>query len=311
MTDPTTRVLRLLGLFQTRALWSAQELADRLGVTTRSIRRDVERLRELGYPVRASSGVGGGYQLGSGGSLPPLLLDEDEAVAVAVCLRLAAGGTVAGVSEAAVSTLAKLDQVLPAGAREQVGAIHESTVAVGSGRAVVDPEVLMALSRACRDRLRTTLRYVARDGASSTRRVEPASLVAVSHRWYLLAFDLDRDDWRSFRLDRVQEVAVGTMRSRPRPVPDPATYITRSVTRAPYRWVARARVQMPAPELAERVSPLAGEVSELGEGWTELVTGAESLDYLAAELVALGVAVEVLEPPELVAHLRTVRDRLR
>ncbi|ANS80243.1 Transcriptional regulator, DeoR family [Serinicoccus hydrothermalis] len=311
MTDPTTRVLRLLGLFQTRALWSAQELADRLGVTTRSIRRDIERLRELGYPVRASSGVGGGYQLGSGGSLPPLLLDQDEAVAVAVCLRLAAGGTVAGVSEAAVRTLAKLDQVLPAHAREQVAAIHESTVTVGSARAVVDPEVLMAASRACRDRLRTTLRYVARDGEASTRRVEPATLVAVSHRWYLLAFDLDRDDWRSFRLDRVQGLTVGTMRNAARPVPDPASYITRSVTQAPYRWVARARVRMGADELAEHVSPLAGEVTELADGWCELVTGGESLDYLAAELVLLGADVEVLEPPELVAHLDTVRDRLR
>ncbi|WP_151525972.1 helix-turn-helix transcriptional regulator [Serinicoccus kebangsaanensis] len=310
MTDPTTRVLRLLGLFQTRALWSSQELADRLGVTTRSIRRDIERLRELGYPVRASSGVGGGYQLGSGGSLPPLLLDEDEAVAVAVCLRLAAGGTVAGVSEAAVRTLAKLDQVLPSRAREQVRAIHDTTVTVGTAAAVVDPEVLMAASRACRDRLRTTLRYVARGGEESTRRVEPAALVAVSHRWYLLAFDLDRDDWRSFRLDRVQGLTVGTLRSAPREVPDPAAYITRSVTRSPYRWVATAHVQMPVRDLADRVSPLAGEVTELEDGWCELVTGGESLDYLAAELVLLGCPVRVLDPPELIAHLEEVRRRL-
>lgn len=311
MTDPTTRVLRLLGFFQTRALWTSEELADRLGVTTRSIRRDIERLRELGYPVRASSGSGGGYQLGAGGSLPPLLLAEDEAVAVAVCLRLAAGGTVAGVTDSAVRTLAKLDQVMPAAAREQVAALHQSTVTVGTARAVVDPGVLMAAARACRDRLRATLGYVDRAGQQSSRRIEPASLVAVSHRWYLLAFDLDRDDWRSFRLDRARSLVVGTLPVAWREVPDPAAYITTSVTRSPYRFVATARVRMEVADLQERVSPLAGEVRELGDGWCELVTGGASLDYLAAELVTLGTDVEVLDPPELVQHLDLVRQRLR
>lgn len=311
MTDPTTRVLRLLGLFQTRALWTSEELAEHLGVTTRSVRRDIQRLRELGYPVRASSGVGGGYQLGAGGALPPLLLAEDEAVAVAVCLRLAAGGTVAGVTDSAVRTLAKLDQVMPASAREQVGAIHDSTVTVGAGRAVVDPGILMAAARACRDRLRAQLGYVDRSGQESTRRIEPASLVAVSHRWYLLAYDLEREDWRSFRLDRVRTLEVGTLRGSDRPVPDPASYITRSVTRSPYRWVATARVRMSVEDLSDRVSPLAGEVRDLGDGWCELITGAESLDYLVAELVMLGCEVEVLGPPELVEHLDLVRHRMR
>lgn len=310
MTDPTTRALRLLGLFQTRALWTSEELAARLGVTTRSIRRDVERLRELGYPVRASSGVGGGYQLGAGGSLPPLLLAEDEAVAIAVCLRLAAGGTVAGVSESAVRTLAKLDQVLPAKAREQVAAIHGTTVTVGAARAVVDPEVLMAASRACRDRVHATISYVDREGRRSQRRVEPTSLVAVTNRWYLLAYDLDKDDWRSFRLDRVGSVTVGTLRNQPREAPDPAAYITRSVSQSPYRYVVTARVRAPYERLNERVSPLAGEVTDLGDGWCRLVTGGETLDYLAAELVMLGTDVEVLDPPELVEHLEVVRRRL-
>lgn len=311
MTDPTSRVLRLLGLFQARALWTSEELAQRLGVTTRSIRRDIERLRELGYPVRASSGVGGGYQLGAGGSLPPLLLAEEEAVAIAVCLRLAAGGTVAGVSEAAVRTLAKLDQLMPARAREQVNAIHEATVTVGSASAVVDPAVLMALSRACRDRVRCTLGYVDRAGQASTRRLEPARLVAVASRWYLLAFDLDRQDWRSFRLDRVGEVLVSTLPSAVREVPDPATYVQQSVIRSPYRHVAVARVRMGAAALTERVSPLAGEVRELDAGWCELITGGESLNYLATELVMLDTEVEVLEPAELIEHLKVVRQRLR
>lgn len=310
MTDPTTRALRLLGLFQTRALWTSEELADRLGVTTRSIRRDVERLRELGYPVRASSGSGGGYQLGAGGALPPLLLAEDEAVAIAVCLRLAAGGTVAGVSESAVRTLAKLDQVMPARAREQVAAIHSTTVTVGAARAVVDPQVLMAASRACRDRVHATITYVDRQGQESERRIEPTSLVAVTSRWYLLAFDLDKDDWRSFRLDRVQTISVGTLPNRPREVPDPASYITRSVTRSPYRYVVTARVQMSHSALRDHISQLTGEVTDLGDGWCELVMGGETLDYLAAELVMLGTRTEVLDPPELVEHLEVVKERL-
>lgn len=310
MTDPTTRALRLLGLFQARALWTSEELADRLGVTTRSIRRDVERLRELGYPVRASSGSGGGYQLGAGGALPPLLLAEDEAVAIAVCLRLAAGGTVAGVSESAVRTLAKLDQVMPARAREQVAAIHGTTVTVGAARAVVDPQVLMAASRACRDRVHATITYVDRQRQETERRIEPTSLVAVTSRWYLLAFDLDKDDWRSFRLDRVQQITVGTLPNRPREVPDPASYITRSVTRSPYRHVMTARVRMSLEELRERVSPLTGETKDLGDGWCELVMGGETLDYLTAELVMLGTDSEVLDPPELVEHLEVVKERL-
>lgn len=311
MTDPTTRVLRLLGLFQSRALWTSAELADRLGVTTRSIRRDIERLRELGYPVRASSGVGGGYQLGAGGSLPPLLLAQDEAVAVAICLRLAAGGTVAGISEAAVRTLAKLDQVMPATARERVSDIHETMVTVGTAPAVVDPAVLMALSRGCRDQVRTTLGYVDRSGVASQRRVEPARLVTVANRWYLLAYDLDRDDWRTFRLDRVDTVEVGTLPSTPREVPDPGSYVQRSVTQSPYPHVARVRVRMSSAELSERISPLAGEVRELDGGWCELVTGSASLTALVCELVMLDTEVEVLDPPALIEHLALVRERLR
>lgn len=313
MTDTTGRVLQLLGLLQGRSMWTGPELAERLGVTTRSVRRDVERLRRLGYPVRASTGVGGGYQLGAGGKLPPLLLDPEEAVAVTVSLRLAAGGSVSGVEESALRALAKLDQVLPASLRGEVEAISQA-VAVVEGVAIpVDARLLSMLARACRDRVRLDFAYRARDGAASERRVEPYRVVAMGRRWYLLAFDVDRGDWRSFRLDRVEEdrVHATTFRFTPREAPDPVEYIRDSVIRSPYRYVARLRLHAPLDDVAARVPQNAGTLTDLGDGTCELETGAETLDHLAIEVLWLGVDVEVLEPPELQDRLRELADRLR
>lgn len=308
MTDTTARVLRLLGLLQGRAMWTGPELAERLGVTTRSVRRDVERLRELGYPVRASSGVGGGYQLGAGGALPPLLLDPDEAVAVTVSLRLAAGGSVSGVEESALRALAKLDQVLPARLRGEVEALSESVVAVEGAGAPVEAGLLSAVARACRDRVLLDLDYRARDGAASRRRVEPYRVVAMGRRWYLMAFDLGRADWRSFRLDRVEPggLHATTFRFVPRPAPDAVDYVRRSVLRSPYRYVARLRLHAPYDEIAPRVPQNAGAVTDLGDGTCELETGAESLDHLVVEALWLGVPFEVQEPPELRERVREV-----
>lgn len=299
MSETTGRVLQLLGLLQARSLWTGAQLADRLAVTERCVRRDVERLRALGYPVRASRGVGGGYQLGSGRALPPLLLDPQEAVAVAVSLRLATGGTVAGVDEAAVRALAKLEQVLPAPLRAQVLVVQESTVTVGGGSAAVDPEVLMTLARGCRDQMQTRFDYSSRSGESGSRRVEPYRLVVLGQRWYLLAYDLDRLDWRSFRLDRMRRAAGSTWRFTPRAAPDAASYITRSVTRSPYRYVARVRVGVGAADLAERLPARAGEIVPVDDGSCELVTGAEDLRWLAVHLALLDVPLHVLDPPEL------------
>jgi predicted DNA-binding transcriptional regulator YafY len=178
----TERVLRLLGLLQQRPVWTGPELAARLGVTTRSIRRDIERLRSLGYPVNATQGVGGGYQLGAGRALPPLLLDDEEAIATAVSLRLAAGGTVAGASEAAVRTLAKLDQVLPARLRAEVRALHDAIVTLEGGRIEVDADALLSLARACRDTVRVEFGYAGRAQEPGERRVEPYQLVATGRR---------------------------------------------------------------------------------------------------------------------------------
>jgi predicted DNA-binding transcriptional regulator YafY len=299
MAETTQRVLRLLGLLQQRPVWTGPELAGRLGVTTRSIRRDVERLRALGYPVHAAQGVGGGYQLGRGKGLPPLLLDDTEAVAVAVSLRLAAGGTVSGASEAALRTLAKLDQVMPPRLRGEVRAIHEATQTLDSGQAAVDGEVLLRLARAVRDTVRVRFDYEARDGTPSARTVEPVGLVAAGHRWYLMAYDVDRDDWRTFRLDRMAAVDATTWRFKVREHEDPATYVQRSVTRSAYRFDARVLVHAPLAEVADRTSVRAVTLTAVDDRTTLLEAGAESLLGLAFNLSWLGFEFEVREPAEL------------
>jgi predicted DNA-binding transcriptional regulator YafY len=312
MSDTTARVLQLLGLLQSRAMWTGPELAEHLGVTTRSVRRDVERLRQLGYPVRASTGVGGGYQLGAGGKLPPLLLDPEEAVAVTVSLRLAAGGSVSGVEESALRALAKLDQVLPAHLRGEVEAISQAVAVVEGVNVPVDAQLLSTVARACRDRVLLDFAYRSRDGEPSSRRVEPYRVVAMGRRWYLLAYDTDRADWRSFRLDRVQvdDVHATTFRFVPRPAPDPVTYVRDSVIRSPYRYVARLRIHASLDEVAARVPQNAGTLTDLGDGTCELETGAETLDYLAIETLWLGAPFDVLDPPELREHTRALAERL-
>jgi predicted DNA-binding transcriptional regulator YafY len=306
----TERVLRLLGLLQQRPVWTGPELADRLGVTTRSIRRDVERLRSLGYPVNATQGVGGGYQLGAGRALPPLLLDDEEAIATAVSLRLAAGGTVAGASEAAVRTLAKLDQVLPARLRAEVRALHDAIVTLEGGRIEVDADALLSLARACRDTVRVEFGYAGRDQRPGERRVEPYQLVATGRRWYLLAFDLDRDDWRSFRLDRMSGLRATTWRFRRREHPDPAAYVQRAVTVAGYRYRARVRVHASVDEVRRATSASTVTVEPFDDASCLLLTGSDSLYALALHLGLLGWDFEVLEPPELKQALATLGTRL-
>ncbi len=300
MTEGTTeRVLRLLTLLQRRPVWTGPQLAAELGVTDRCVRRDVGRLRDLGYPVNATQGVGGGYQLGAGQQLPPLLLDDEEAIATAVSLRLAAGGTVAGASEAALRTLTKLDQVMPPRLRAEVRALQDATSTLTGGGVEVDGEVLMTLARACRDAVRVTFAYAGRDGQPSTRTVEPVQLVATARRWYLMAWDTDRDDWRTFRLDRMRDTAPTTWRFKPREHPDPAAYVQQSVVAAPYRFVAKVRVHAAAAEVRDRVPPQVGSVEELDDGWSLLVVGGDDLDWLAAQLARLGHDLDILEPPEL------------
>jgi predicted DNA-binding transcriptional regulator YafY len=295
----TERVLRLLALLQRRPSWTAEELAAELGVTDRSVRRDVERLRALGYPVHATAGVGGGYQLGAGTRLPPLLLDDEEAIATAVSLRMASGGTVAGAGEAALRALAKLDQVMPPRLRAEVRAVHGATETLVGPGVEIDAELLVTLARACRDAVRVRFTYAARDGAPAERTVEPVRMVATGRRWYLMAWDVERDDWRTFRLDRMRDAVATTWRFRPREHPDPVAFVQRAVTAAPYRHVARVRLRAPAERIREQVPPQVGRVEDDRDGWCVLVAGADELDWIAMHVARMGFEAQVLEPPEL------------
>ncbi|RDH77003.1 YafY family transcriptional regulator [Mycolicibacterium moriokaense] len=313
MSETTSRVLQLLGLLQSRRVWSGQELADRLGVTTRSVRRDVERLRDLGYPVLASTGHGGGYQLGAGVALPPLLLDGDEAVAMAVCLRLAAGGSVAGVGESALRALSKLDQVMPARLRSQVSAVHDATVTLtwNSSDSPVEPDVLMTLARACRDREHVAAAYVDRAGSATDRRLEPYQLVTTGKRWYLLAFDRDRDDWRSLRLDRMTDVVAQGSTFVARDAPDAAAYVRRSISTSPYRHVARVRYFASEKFVAQHFSPSSVTIESDGPDACIVTTGADDPQRMVLYFASVGADFEVLEPPEVAAAVESAAARLR
>jgi predicted DNA-binding transcriptional regulator YafY len=312
VAETTGRVLQLLGLLQSRRVWSGDELAERLGVTTRSVRRDVERLRDLGYPVHASRGHGGGYQLGAGGSLPPLLLDPDEAVAVAVCLRLAAGGTVAGVGEAALRALTKLDQVLPARLRSQVSAVHDATVTLTreAPESPVEPDVLMTLARACRDREHVTAEYVDRAGRVTRRWLEPYQLVTTGSRWYVMAYDRDRQDWRSLRLDRMTEVGAVGSTFTPRVAPDAAAYVRQSISASPYRYVARVRYFAPYDVVVQHFSPGSATVEPDGSDACIVTAGGDDPERIALYLAMVAADFEVLDPPEVARAVRTLAQRL-
>lgn len=311
-TSATTgRVLQLLGLLQSRRVWSGDELAERLKVTTRSVRRDVDRLRELGYPVHASTGHGGGYQLGAGAALPPLLLAPDEAVAMAVCLRVAAGGSAAGIGESALRALSKLDQVMPARMRSQVSAVHEATVTLAAATDTpVDPDVLMTLARASRDHEHVTAGYVDIRGAATQRRLEPYQLVTTGRRWYLLCFDRDRADWRSLRLDRMADVRAQGSTFLPRDAPDAASYVRRAISSAPYPYIARVRYLAPQHVVAQTFSAASVEIEADGPDACIVTTGADDPERMVPWLALPGCDFEVLGPPEVVAAVRVVAERI-
>ncbi|MBU3064689.1 YafY family transcriptional regulator [Nocardia sp. NEAU-G5] len=305
--DTTERVLTLLGLLQQRPMWTGPELADRLAVTTRTVRRDVERLRALGYPVHACQGTGGGYRLGAGQELPPLLLDDREAIATAVALLVGAGRAVP--DDAALRALTKLDRVLPQRLRHEVRALAGSVESFGTDREPVDPEALMTLARACRDEVETGFDYPSA-GSLGRRRVEPYRLVASDRRWYLLAFDLDRDDWRTFRVDRMTRVAARTWHFRARPAPDAAQYVQEGVASRVYPHRARFLVHAPADTVRTRIPAAAAVVLPRAHDRCEIRSGADNLDYVLMHVALLGHEFEVLDPPELAARAHILAQRL-
>lgn len=316
MLETSARLLRLLSLLQSRRDWRGTELAGRLGVGLRTVRRDVDRLRDLGYPVDASPGAAGGYRLGIGAALPPLLLDDEEAVAVAISLHTAAAGSVAGLEETSLRALTKLQQMLPSRLRHRITAFHATTVPLtgpGSSPDRVDPELLTAVAAACRDQRRLRLSYSGRDGVT-TRDVEPHRLVHTPRRWYLLAWDTDRGDWRTFRLDRIQgPLSPPGARFTPRqpPADDVAAYVSQSISSAPYRYQARILIHAPLAAAARRSSPASGRLEAIDQHTCILHTGSNSLDELALYIAIKGFDFQVLDPPELIPVLHTLAERLR
>ena len=313
MLETSARLLRLLALLQSRAFWSGADLAAQLEVTERTVRRDVDRLRSLGYPVHSSVGVAGGYQLGAGASLPPLLLEDDEALAVALGLRTAAAGTVAGVEEAALRALAKLEQVLPKRVRRRVNALREAVAPLYITGPRVRAEVLSVLAAACRQHECVSFRYVDGQGQTTTREVEPHGLVHTGWRWYLAAWDGGRDDWRTFRVDRIEGDVTARQRFVPRDIPegDAAAFVSRSVASRRYEHRAKVLFHAPRSRISERVPPLAGYLRAVGKDKCRLETGAHSLDAIAVHVAAIGEDFEIEGPPELVDHVRKLANRLR
>ncbi|MER7247610.1 YafY family protein [Kribbella sp. NPDC000426] len=315
MIETSARLLKLLTLLQSPRDWTGAELAEKLQVSPRTVRTDVERLRSLGYPVDATRGSVGGYRLGAGAALPPLLLDDDEAVAVVIGLRKAAG--LAGVEEMSLRALTKLEQVLPSRLRRRVNTLANYTVQVPADvpGPVVDPELLSQLAGLCRDREQLRFDYLSHDGSATLRRVEPHRLVNWGRRWYLVAFDLERDDWRTFRVDRVQPRIPTGPRFATRELPDGgdvAAYVSRGVSGAAWRYRASVEVAVPASVLAEQLTAAVGAVEPIDEQWSLLQTGADSVQALAVHLSLLDADFVVREgPPELTAYLERLAERYR
>jgi predicted DNA-binding transcriptional regulator YafY len=304
MSDLPGRLLRLLALLQSRRSWSGAELAARLGVTDRTLRRDIERLRALDYPVASGTGTAGGYRLTSGRNLPPLQLDDDEALAVAIALATAATGA-AGTEDAALRALTKLQQVLPARLRPRLTALAGTTAAVAPRDAQgVDPEELAVLAACCRDAEIVTFDYRDRTGRSTPRRVEPHHLVAHAGRWYLVAFDPARADWRTFRVDRTADARSTRRPFVPRalPAPDPATYLVRSFAAATYRYAARLTVALPEDAVRAGVpATIPGDVDACGPDTCTVRLTAESVELVVqfvAAVAALGAPVVLEEASE-------------
>jgi predicted DNA-binding transcriptional regulator YafY len=311
MIETSARLLQLLSLLQLRRDWTSGELADRLDVSTRTVRTDIGRLRSLGYPVEARPGVAGGYRLAAGTAMPPLVLDDDEAVAVAIGLGAAARGAL-GAGETALTALAKLEQVMPAHLRRRVEAVRESTSVVPAGDPVLDLEVLAGVAAAIRSGERLRFRYTAHGGAESARHTEPHRLVSWGARWYLLAWDLDRVDWRVFRVDRIALRPPTGARFRPRVIPEDAVlrHVVARVGRATWRYRARILVHAPAEEVVAKIgSPL--EVEAAGPSACRLEVGSDDPDRLALWVARLGVDVEVLEGAELAAAFDRLAARFR
>jgi len=310
MLKTSTRLLRLLSLLQSRRHWTGAELCERLEVDGRTVRRDVDRLRELGYPVQASTGVGGGYRLAAGASLPPLLLDDDEAVAMVVALRSAAG-SVARIEDTTVGLLGKLDQLLPARLRRRVSALYSVTVSLAHNETAPDVDTLTELAGACRDHRLIDMDYSDRGGRASRRSIEPLRLVSAGRRWYLLAWDRGREDWRLFRADRIVALRCGGGAFAARKFPeDVAAYVQRAISQPNQGPTLRARLRGSAETLAPGLPPWCGLLEHIDEHSCMLHVRGETPEEILALLALTGAEFELLDAGDRLPGLREVAQRL-
>lgn len=315
MSDPTARTLRLLSLLQTHKFWPGTELSEELGVSQRTLRRDIDRLRELGYPVDATPGVSGGYRLAAGAHMPPLVFDDDEVVALVVGLSAAAGAAIAGIEDTSLRSLAKLEQVLPDRLRRRVNALHSSTSVLrwGGPDSVIDPECLSVLSLACRDREEARFSYTRRDGEESSRLVQPVQMVSVGRRWYLVAWDVRREDWRTFRLDRMSDCRLAGVRFEPRELPaaNAAEYVAQALRQTPMPYRAVVRVAASAAEVTD-VARWLDSVPVEDAGRVRLELRSDSPGWLVSQCTTLAARfdIEIDTDPESAALLAATGERL-
>ncbi|BCY06035.1 YafY family protein [Actinoplanes sp. L3-i22] len=312
MANTSARMLRLLSLLQTHRYWPGSELAERLEVSPRTLRRDVDRLRELGYPVDAARGVAGGYQLQAGAAVPPLLLDDEEAVAIAVGLRSAAAGAVAGFEETSVRALAKVIQLLPPRLRRRIDALQAVTSpGVFGGGPVLDAGVLTTIALATRAEERLRFGYTPRTGDVSRRHVEPHRLVPLGRKWYLLAWDLDRADWRNFRVDRIAEPALTGARFRPREIPggDPVAWLRSRIRAIPNRYEVSVLIEATPAAIGASTGHW-GQIEVLGEGHCRLRMNVDDLGWPVMVLGVLGAPFTIEAPPELRERARAAGETL-
>jgi predicted DNA-binding transcriptional regulator YafY len=306
-------MLRLLSLLQTHRYWPGNELADRLEVSPRTLRRDVDRLRELGYPVDANRGVAGGYQLQSGAAMPPLLLDDEEAVAIAVGLRTGAGGAVDGIEETSMRALTKVIQVMPPRLRRRVEALRSYTVPAfwGGGGPTVDALALTVIASSCRDDERLRFGYTAYDGEETRRHVEPHRLVSLGRRWYLVAWDVERHDWRTFRADRMVEPKPTGARFRQRDLPggDAGAFVRDRLNTRPTQHIVIVDIQAPAAEVKNTVSHWA-TVEPIDETSCRMTMKTDSLDWPTMVLGGVGADFTIVQPAELRDYVRAMGELL-
>lgn len=309
----SARMLQLLSLLQTHRFWPGTELSGRLEVSERTLRRDIERLRDLGYDVDATRGVAGGYQLRAGNALPPLLLDDEEAVAIAVGLRTAAAGLVAGIGDTSALALGKVVALMPPRLRRRMDAVTSQTDSLPwGGRVPLDAGVLGTLAQACRDDEALTFTYQAPEAEPTQRRVEPHRLVTLGNRWYLLAYDRVRHDWRSFRVDRISDPATTGQTFRPRDIPggDAAAYVQAGIRSRPAAHDVCVHVRAEADVVARRVGRWGQvEAAEGPEGGCRLRMQVDDLGWPMMILAGVEADFTVEQPAELAELVAQVGER--